>query len=54
MWLKFITPAFPVGLWTGNKSARKFETEQEGQAYLAKLTDALLVEYKARQENLAG
>jgi len=40
-WLKFITPAFPVGLWAGQQSAKTFETLDEAEAYLTKLSQAV-------------
>lgn len=41
-YLKFITDAFPLGLWTGDASARSFKTEEDANKQLDELRTAVI------------
>ena len=52
-YLKFITPEFPLGLWTGLDSAKKFDTEDEANDYLTTLIIAWSADHCDKLTRLA-
>lgn len=52
VYLKFITPNWPTGLWSGESSARSFDTEPEALEYLERLKLAVCKEALEKAERV--